>query len=171
MLIGAGDKGQLQGLHQPGHAACQGCPWAGTHQLLCSGLTLSHRRFFSFKQATTISRDQGSKGHGRTDTGGESQKSEIQVQAGRHNLKPPSSPTGCEIISDAEVSPSFGVVQGASSANVAVWRAGETLLSSTPDTSSKISIGQKGTNQCFHCFQSTYQRPQIKQPPRCANSD
>lgn len=57
-----------------------------------------------------------------------------RCREGNIRLKPPSSPTGCEIISDAEVSTSVGLVQGASSANIAVSRAGETLLSSLPQT-------------------------------------
>lgn len=44
-------------------------------------------------------------------------------------LKLPSSPTGL-VISDAEVSTSFGLVQEASSSKIAALRAGATLLSS-----------------------------------------
>lgn len=74
-----------------------------------------------------------------------------RCREGDTRLKPPSSPKGCEVMSDAEVSTSFGLVQGASSSNIAVLRAGETLLSSLPQTHpAKFPLDRKEqTNALF----------------------
>lgn len=73
-----------------------------------------------------------------------------RCREGDTRLKPPSSPTGCEIISDPKVSTSVGLVQGASSANIAVLRAGETLLSSLPQTHpAKFPMDRKEQTNAF----------------------
>lgn len=151
VLVGAGTKGGCRGCHQPGHAACQACPWPGAHQLLLLWANATPTRVSSLSsKPSRLVRIREAKGRqNRQGTDGESQR--YRCREGDTHLKLPSSLTGCEIISDAEASTCFGLVQRASSANIAALRAGETLffLFPTPDTSSKISIGQKEQTNAF----------------------
>lgn len=82
------------------------------------------------------------------------------MQGGRHTPETTQFPKGCEIISDAEVSTSFGLVQGANSANIAVSRAGETLLPSLPQTHpAKFPLDRKEQTNAFIVL-----KPLIKSP-------
>lgn len=83
-----------------------------------------------------------------------------RCREGDTRLKLHSSPTRSEIIRDAEVSTSFGPAQGASCANIAVLRAGETLLSSLPQTHpAKFPLDRKEQTNAFIVLKALIKGP------------